>query len=463
MPHIDSLDVAQEYAGEDLRGGGQTQTARNGLCRRGCRYSPVGAAWCRRRKWPGAGVRCCSGMDKVAVLKFGGTSLADLERVRRVASIVVDRKKKGFGVVAVVSAQAGMTDRLIEESRLLAPGPPPREMDMLLTSGERISAAMVSIAINALGTEAISLSGSQAGIITDDNHTNARIIEVRPFRVVQALERNQVVVVGGFQGVSFKKEITTLGRGGSDISAVALASALDAQVCEIFSDVLGVFSADPRHTPSARRLKEVSYQEMQELSEAGAKVLHPRSVEFGKLKNTVIHARSTLEPGREGTFIRNLEGRIKPRVVGIASEEKVVLARLRCQQGNGFFPSELIDFCSESGIRTKQLAVQCQPGGEIRGSLIIPEKENYNLDRTLDAMRRRFGAALEVLSDCAAVSLIGTGITDRFDYLAQTLELMQHHRVPTYSVHTSSFRISLILRREDLSRSVQVLHQHFIE
>ncbi len=196
--------------------------------------------------------------NPVTVMKFGGTSMADVEHVRQVAAIVIRKRSAGHRIVVVVSARARQTDGFIDEARWFTPNPSPREIDMLLSSGERISAALLSIALNAMGCRAIALSGSQAGIITDGNHTNARIIEMRPSRVLRALEEGCVPIVGVFQGVSFNKEITTLGRGGSDVTAVALASALDAKVCEIYSDVDGVFSADPRVAKNAERLEELS-------------------------------------------------------------------------------------------------------------------------------------------------------------------------------------------------------------
>ncbi|HNT28965.1 MAG TPA: aspartate kinase, partial [bacterium] len=208
-------------------------------------------------------------MTRPLVMKFGGSSLADTEKIGAIADIVVRRRRQDAPVVVVVSAMGRTTDGLIEQARDFSQRPDLREMDMLLTAGERISAALVAIALNARGVRAVSLTGSQAGIITDDAHTNARIIEVRPFRVKKALEEGCVVVVGGFQGVSFSKEVTTLGRGGSDVSAVALAAALGAATCEIYSDVTGVYAADPRIVKEPERIAALGYQEMQELAEAG--------------------------------------------------------------------------------------------------------------------------------------------------------------------------------------------------
>jgi len=403
-------------------------------------------------------------MKPVMVLKFGGTSLADRQRILRAAAIVRRKQSQGFGLVVVVSARAQQTDSLLGEARSFTPSPAPREIDMLLSSGERISAALFSIALNAMGSPAVALSGSQAGIITDDNHTNARIIEIRPFRVREALQEDRVAVVGGFQGVSFRKDITTLGRGGSDVTAVALASSLEAEVCEIYSDVDGVFTADPNLVGAARRLDELSYQEMQEMGEAGARVLHPGSVEFAKIRNTVIHARSTFEPDGAGTFIKNLEGRIKPRVVGVTSEDKVVLIHVHEDDGEGLQSiRRLLDFCSRQGIRSKQVSFHRHASGGVSGSLIIPEKENYHIESVLTDLRLQFGSEIEINRDCGALSLIGTGITERYEYLQDSLVLLSNADIRVSALHTSSFRISLLVDRSRLAEAVRTFHRHFIE
>jgi aspartate kinase len=364
----------------------------------------------------------------------------------------------------VVSARARQTDGLIDEARSFAPNPSPREVDMLLSSGERISAAILSIALNAMGCRAVALSGSQAGIITDDNHTNARIIEIRPARVLHALQDGCVPVVGGFQGVSFNKEITTLGRGGSDVTAVALASALEAEVCEIYSDVDGVFSADPRLVKKAGRLEELSYQEMQEMGEAGARVLHPGSVEFAKIKKTIIHAKCTMEPDGAGTIIRDLEGRIKPRIVGVAHEEKIVLLQVDEENGKEMQSlCSLADFFESEGLKTKQVSFHPGPHEMLCGSLVIPEKENYHIESVLDRLRRRFELPVRILRNCSAVSLIGTGITDRYTYLLDSLCLLRKRGIPIAGLQTSSFRISILPERSRMTEVVQLFHRHFIE
>jgi aspartate kinase len=400
----------------------------------------------------------------IIVLKFGGTSVADSDRVRQVAGIVLRKKSAGHRIVVVVSARARQTDGLIDEARSFTPNPSPREVDMLLSSGERISAAILSIALNSVGCRAVALSGSQAGIVTDDNHTNARIIEIRPSRVLHALEDGCVPVVGGFQGVSFNKEITTLGRGGSDVTAVALASALNAEVCEIYSDVDGVFSADPRLVKNAGRLEELSYQEMQEMGEAGARVLHPGSVEFAKIKKTIIHAKCTMEPDGAGTIIRDLEGRIQPRIVGIAHEEKIVLLQVDEEDGRQMRSlCALADYFESEGLKTKQVSFHPGPRATLCGSLVIPEKENYHIESVLDRLRRTFEPQVRIMRNCSAVSLIGTGITDRYNYLLDSLSLLREQDLLIAGLQTSSFRISILVERSRMTEVVQLFHSYFIE
>ncbi len=402
-------------------------------------------------------------MQPVLVMKFGGSSLADAARVERAARLAVRRRRQGHAVVVVVSARAGVTDGLIAEARAVTPRPEPREMDMLLTAGERLSSALFSITLNALGEPTISLTGSQAGIITDDQHTNARIIEVRPYRVRRALEEGKMVVVGGFQGVSFRKDVTTLGRGGSDTSAVALAAALEAVRCEIYSDVDGVYSADPRLVPEPRRIEEISYQEMQELAEAGAKVLHPQSVEFAKIAGTILYARATDDADGPGTVIRNLEGRIRPRVVGVASEERVVLLTSRTRAPADRLPLELMELSARHHLKTKQLSLHRSSNGEQVLSLIAPEKENYHLEAVLEEIGASLGDSLQVRRDCSAVSMVGAGITERYDILLEAARALEEEQILPLACHTSSFRISWILPRQRHEEAVRLLHERFIE
>src|SRR5918992_3349774 len=262
----------------------------------------------------------------VVVQKYGGSSVADISRIRTVAERVIRAKKDGFAVVVVVSAMGETTDELMAQAHELTPMPHPREMDLLLTAGERIAMSLLAIAINAQGYQAASYTGSQAGIITDTRHGKARIVDIRPGRIREALERGDVVIVAGFQGVSTAYDVTTLGRGGSDTTAVALAAALGAESCEIYTDVDGVFTADPRVVPQARKLHAVSYEEMLEMAASGAKVLQLRSVEFARNHGAKVHVRSSFSD-EAGTWIREEDERMleKALISGVTHtvEERV--------------------------------------------------------------------------------------------------------------------------------------------
>src|SRR6187397_1906584 len=267
----------------------------------------------------------------IIVQKYGGSSVADVGKLRYVAERVMQTARRGHQVVVVVSAMGDTTDELLAMAKQLSSNPERRELDMLLSAGERISMALLSLAIRELGGDAISVTGSQSGIITNDRHVDARIIEVQPFRVQDELARGRIVVVAGYQGVSYKREVTTLGRGGSDTTAVAMAAALDAEYCEICSDVDGVYTADPRVVPNATRIGSLSYEETQELAESGAKVLNAQAVEFAKTSGIAIYARATgsalpaADPSADGTVVRKSPPRMPGTVVGVASERDVVL------------------------------------------------------------------------------------------------------------------------------------------
>src|SRR6187402_2459543 len=265
----------------------------------------------------------------IIVQKYGGSSVSDVLKLRRVAERVMQTRQQGHNVVVVVSAMGDTTDDLLRMAKEVSANPDRRELDMLLSAGERISMALLSIAIRELGGDAISFTGSQSGIITNDRHVDARIIEVRPYRVQDELARGRIVVIAGYQGVSYRKEVTTLGRGGSDTTAVAMAAALDAEFCEICSDVDGVYSADPRVVSGAKRIGTLSYEETQEMAEAGAKVLNAQAVEFAKSAGIAIYARATLsdlpgsDPSSDGTVVRKHAPRMPGSVVGVASERDI--------------------------------------------------------------------------------------------------------------------------------------------
>src|SRR5262247_7202 len=293
----------------------------------------------------------------VIVQKYGGSSVADLGKLKRVAERVMRTRAEGHDLVVVVSAMGDTTDDLLAMAKKISPNPDRRELDMLLSAGERISMALLSLAIRELGGDAISFTGSQSGIITNDRHVDARIVEVRPYRVQDELARGKIVVIAGYQGVSYKREVTTLGRGGSDTTAVAMAAALGADYCEICSDVDGVYTADPRVVPAARRISTLSYEETQELAESGAKVLNAQAVEFAKEKGIVIYARATSgalpgpDPSSDGTVVRKFAPRMPGTVVGVASERDVLV--LDADTG----ASDVLTLLDERSVSGKQLHV----------------------------------------------------------------------------------------------------------
>src|SRR4051794_10761547 len=267
----------------------------------------------------------------IVVQKYGGSSVADVAKLKQVADRVMRTRREGHDVVVVVSAMGDTTDELLDLAKQVSANPDRRELDMLLTAGERIAMALLSIAIRELGGDAVSFTGSQSGIITNDRHADARIIEVRPIRVQDELSRGKIVVIAGYQGMSYRRDVTTLGRGGSDTTAVAMAAALGAEYCEICSDVDGVYTADPRVVPAARRIGTLSYEETQELAESGARVLNAQAVEFAKEKGIAIYARATkgplpgADPSADGTVVRKHPPRMPGTVIGVASERDVIV------------------------------------------------------------------------------------------------------------------------------------------
>lgn len=402
--------------------------------------------------------------DKLTVLKFGGSSLKDSDCIKRVISIVRGRIDNGFKVVVVVSARGKTTESLLQSAKAIAPNANPREIDMLLTTGERASAAIVAMSLESLGIPAISLTGSQAGIITDDNHTNARIIEIRPERVFAALSEGKTVIVGGFQGVSFKKEVTTLGRGGSDTTAVALAAALNAEICEIFSDVDGVYSADPALVKNARKIDEISYQEMQELAEAGSKILHSRAVEFAKAKGIEIHCKSAFAPNKSGSVIRGFEKSEKIRRLAVAHEKNVALVHTYETNSKELSTiGEALDFCAEKQISVKQISFHRGYKNSMTGSFILSRKDNYSYDSFLEELREKFNYSVEIFKDLSAVSLVGEGITDRPNILLQTIRLLKNNDIAIAGFHTSSFRISLLVDTKEFEKSLNLLHEYCLK
>jgi aspartate kinase len=393
----------------------------------------------------------------IIVQKYGGSSVADVEKIRRVAARVADARTGGHQIVVVVSAMGDTTDDLLGLAKQVSPNPDRRELDMLLTAGERISMALVSMAIRELGGDAISFTGSQSGIITNDRHVDARIIEVRPFRVQDELSRGKIVVIAGYQGVSYRREVTTLGRGGSDTTAVAMAAALGAEYCEICSDVDGVYTADPRVVPAARRIGTLSYEETQELAESGAKVLNAQAVEFAKEHGIAIYARATssplpgADPSADGTVVRRHPPRAPGTVVGIASERDVLLLRMERE-------GALLEVLDEHKVAGKQLHVT---GDHL--TLVVSRENLHEEARVREALRVRFGEDARIGDTFGALSVVGAGINATFEHVRRGSAALAAAGIAIEGVATSSFRITWMIDRARLDEAVRLMHALFIE
>ena len=396
----------------------------------------------------------------IVVQKYGGSSVADPYRLKLVAERIMRTKAQGHEVVVVVSAMGDTTDDLLALAKRVSANPDRRELDMLLSAGERISMALLSMAIREMGGDAISFTGSQSGIITNDRHVDARIIEVRPYRIQDELARGKVVVVAGYQGVSYRREITTLGRGGSDTTAVALAAALDAEWCEICSDVDGVYSADPRVVPSAKRIGVISYEETQELAESGARVLNAQAVEFAKDRNIVIYARATAgalpgqDPSSDGTVVRRFAPRQPGTVVGVASESDILVLQTRNA-------SALLAMMDEYGVAGKQLHL-VRTGSPFDGLTLVVSKENLHQQERLRERLR--GSQPDVLwqENLSAVSIVGAGINATHRNVLRGEVILQAAGVTSFGLATSSFRTTWLVPRADVARTVETLHREFV-
>lgn len=412
----------------------------------------------------------------IVVQKYGGSSMAGPEKIRAVARRIMQTHAAGHAVCVVVSAMGDTTDDLLATAKRLSDSPPRRELDMLLSAGERISMALLCIAIRELGGDAISFTGSQSGIITNDRHSDARIIEVRPFRVQDELARGKIVVVAGYQGVSYKKEVTTLGRGGSDTTAVAMAAALGAQWCEICSDVDGVYSADPRVVPAARRLGELNYEEMQEMAEAGARVLNAQAVEFAKERGIAIYARATAQPPPEtaggpvdGTVVRRFAPRQPGSVAAVVSERDVLYLSAVGSAGLAERVLGLLDRCQAIG---KQFQVHSpgdsSPQGVDHLTLVL-SRENLHgepvLRRAVDEYNTgsRSPERISVHDDLGAVSAIGAGINASYRNLLIGSACLREAGIVPRGLATSSFRITWLVDRLRLDEAVRRLHVLYIE
>ncbi len=395
------------------------------------------------------------------VQKFGGTSVADPDRIRNVAARVAETRRSGNEVIVVVSAMGGSTDDLIDLAHRVSDAPPAREMDMLLTAGERISMALLAMALHDLDTPAMSLTGSQAGILTDASHGEAKITEIRGTRVQDGLGAGNVVIVAGFQGVDPEsKEITTLGRGGSDATAVALAAAHGADVCEIYTDVDGVYTADPRIVPGARKLAEVSFEEMLELSAGGAGVLMARSVEFGRRYNIPIHVRSSFAPG-EGTWVKEktMEQAIISGIAHDSSEAKVTVHGVPDTPG---VAAALFEPLAEAGVNIDMIVQNVSHDGTTDISFTVPKAHADEAMKVAGSLASTLGAGgADLDDDVGKVSLVGAGMKSHPGVAARVFRALADAKINVEMISTSTIRISCIVRRSNVDEAVQALHREF--
>lgn len=412
------------------------------------------------------------------VAKFGGSSVADAAGILRVAKRIADTKRAGNEVVVVVSAMGDTTDDLIDLAKQVSPNPPGRELDMLLTAGERISMAVLAMAINDLGFEARSYTGSQAGLITDSTHGKARIVDVTPGRIQEALRENAIPIVAGFQGVSQDtKDITTLGRGGSDLTAVALAAALYADVCEIYTDVDGIFSADPRIAPRARQVPRITYDEMMELAAAGAKVLHLRCVEYAKRFDLPIHVRSSFSD-KEGTFViadLNDQSKLKklskvgaimeqPIIAGVAhdlGDAKITVVGVPDRPG---MAAAIFQAVADAGINMDMIVqnVSVHESGATDVTFTCPRADAAKAELALRRIEKEVNFKdIDTDENIGKISLVGAGMRSHPGVSATFFKAIADAGVNVEMISTSEIRISVVTRADDATKAVTAIHTAF--
>jgi aspartate kinase len=405
-------------------------------------------------------------VSEIVVMKFGGTSVADAERIKRAARRIVERREAGARVVAVLSARGKTTDELIAMAEEVSAAPDAREMDMLLSTGERISCALAAMAINDLGHHAISLTGSQAGIVTDTSHTRARILDVRAERIRAALEEDHIVLVAGFQGVSTTtQDVTTLGRGGSDTTAVAVAAALGAEVCEIYTDVAGVFSADPRLVPDARKLSVVSFEEMLEMAASGAGVLQLRSVEYARNHGVRIHCRSSFEdrPGTvvlsEGDHMDHVERPLITAVTHSTSEAMLTLTGVHHRPG---VAASIFEALAEAGVDVDMIDQNLPSGGGLAEISFTVAREHLREARAaLQPLAGEAFAELVAREQIGKVSIVGAGMRSHPGVAAKVFRVLADEGLNIEMISTSPIKISCVIPRERVESVVRALHAAF--
>jgi len=401
-------------------------------------------------------------VDKLIVQKYGGSSVANIERIKNVARRLVSYKKKGYDLVAVVSALGDTTDELIELASRISKEPPEREMDMLLSTGEQISVALLAMAILELGYQAISLTGYQVGIVTDTAHTRARIVKIEVGKLQQELKKGKIVIVAGFQGITPQQDITTLGRGGSDLTAVALAKTLEADECEIYTDVEGVFTADPRIEPKARRIKEITYDEMLEMASLGAQVMQARSIEVAKKFDIPIHVRSSFSDN-PGTMIikevKNMEDALVTGVTLNKHESKITICNVPDRPG---IAARIFNQFSDGGINVDMIVQNVSHTKQTDISFTVSKADSSKAMRITRKTACAIGAQ-DVLEDSgiARVSIVGVGMKTHSGVAAQMFQALAKEKINIEMISTSEISISCIIKKRLAERAVRALHKQF--
>jgi aspartate kinase len=402
-------------------------------------------------------------VSELVVMKFGGTSVADAQRIKRAARRIVAKREAGHGVVAVLSARGKTTDELIAMADEVSAAPDPRELDMLLSTGERISCALCAMAINDLGHRAISLTGSQAGIVTDESHTKARILDVRADRIRAALDEDHIVLVAGFQGISTAQDVTTLGRGGSDTTAVAVAAALGARECEIYTDVAGVYSADPRIVPGARKLPQVSFEEMLEMAASGAGVLQLRSVEYARNHGVRIHCRSSFDEQPGTVVVDEADTMEQPLITAVThtvSEARVTLTGVPDEPGAA---ARIFDALAQGNVNVDMI-VQNEPtaaGGRAEISFTVPREDLRAAREALAPLTGEAFADLAAQEEVGKVSIVGAGMRSHPGVAARVFAVLAQQGINIEMISTSPIKISCVIARAQVERAVAALHEDF--
>lgn len=401
-------------------------------------------------------------MPNVIVQKFGGTSVADVERIQNVAKRVVRTKNDGYNVVVIVSALGDTTDKLIALANLITDQPPERELDMLVSTGEQVSCALLAMAIDKLGKDAISFTGTQVGIITDDSFTKARIIDINAKRIEEALNKGKIVIVAGFQGVSLNQDITTLGRGGSNLTAVAIAKVLGAETCEMYTDVEGIFTADPRVVSNARKIDTISYEEMFELASLGAQVLQPRSIEFAMKFGVPIHVRSSFS-NKKGTIIskevRAMENIVVSGVALNKNEAKVTICDVPDKPG---IAAKIFKDIAKQNINVDMIVQNVSRTRATDISFTVPGSDLNKTIKAAKEISKRVGAGdITFDKEIAKVSIVGIGMRSHSGVAANMFEALADKGINIEMISTSEIKISCVVKKENGEAAVRAIHEKF--